>query len=108
MTKEANKVAMAVPQQEFEGKLAQKNVVRERLSEELASAKGELAVAASTCKEEIVVEVEKARVALSNNYDHKLVAASLAAEKKYVAEIECINKKSKSTRRSTRRSANNT
>ncbi len=105
---EDNKVAMAALQQEFEGKLAQEIVVRERLSEELASAKGELAAVASSCQEEIVAEVEKARVAVSNNYDRKLVAASLAVEKKYVAEVEGMNKKSKSTRRSTRKSASNT
>ncbi len=86
-------VAMAALQQEFEGKLEQEIIVRERLSEELASAKGELAVAASAYQEEIVAEVERARVAVSNNYDRKLVAASLAAEKKYVAEVESMKKK---------------
>jgi hypothetical protein len=62
VTNEDNKVAMAALHQEFQGKLAQEIVVRERLSEEFASAKGELAAAASTCQEEIVAEVEKARV----------------------------------------------
>ena len=93
VTIEDNKVAMAALQQEFEGKLAQEFVVRERGSEELASAKRELAAAASACQEQIVTEVEKARVALSNNYDRKLVAASFAAEKKYVAEVEGMKKK---------------
>ncbi len=74
--KEYNKVAMASLQHELHGKLAQEIVVRERLFEELASAKRELAAAASACQEEIVAEVEKSRVALSNNYDRKLVAAS--------------------------------
>ncbi len=68
MTKEDNKVAMASLQQEFQGKLSQEIVVRERLFEELASAKQELATAASACQEEIVAEVEKTRVTLSNNY----------------------------------------
>ncbi len=72
--------------------MAQEIVVRERLFEELASAKGELAAAASACQEEIVAEVEKARVAISNNYDRKLVGASSAAEKKYVAEVEGVKK----------------
>ncbi len=88
--------------------MTQEIVVRERLSEELASAKGKLAAAASACQEEVVAEVEKARVALSNNYDRNLVAASLAAEKKYVAEVEGMKTKSKSSRRSTRKSASNT
>ena len=88
--------------------MAQEIVVRERLSEEIASAKGELAAAASTCQEEIVAEVEKARVALHSNYDRKLVAASLAAEKKYAREVDGMKKKSKSTRRSTTKSATNT
>ena len=86
VTKEDNKLAMATLQHEFEGKLAQEIVVRERVSEELASAKRELAAAASACQEQIVTEVEKARVALHNNYDRKL----------------------KSTRRSTTKSASNT
>ncbi len=46
MTKEDNKVAMVDLQQELQGKVAQEIVVRERLSEELASAKRELAAAA--------------------------------------------------------------
>ena len=93
VTKEDNKVAMAALQQEFEGKLAQEIVVRERVSEELASAKRELAAAASASQEQIVSEVEKARVALHSNYDRKLVAASLAAEKKYAREVEGMKKK---------------
>ena len=93
VTKEDNKVAMAALQQEFEGKLAQEIVVRERVSEELASAKRELAAAASTCQEQIVTEVEKARVALHSNYDRKLVASLLAAEKKYAREVEGMKKK---------------
>ncbi len=105
---EDNKVAMAALQQEFEGKLTQEIVVHGRLSEELASAKGELAAAALACQEEIVAEVEMARVALSNNYDRKLATAPLAAEKKYAAEVEGMKKKSKSTRRSTRKSASST
>ena len=108
MTKEDNKLAMAALQQEFEGKLAQEIVVRERVSEELASAKRELADAASACQEQIVTEVEKARVALHSNYDRKLVAASLAAENKYAREVEGMKKKSKSTRRSTTKSASYT
>ncbi len=60
VTKEDNKVAMVALQHEFQGKLAQEIVVRERLSEELASAKRELAVAALSCQEQIVAEVEKA------------------------------------------------
>ncbi len=51
MPKEDNKVAMVALQQEFQGKLAQEIVVRERLSEELVSAKRQLAAAASTCQE---------------------------------------------------------
>ena len=93
VTKEDNKVAMAAIRQEFEGKLAQEIVVRERVSEELASAKRELAAAASACQEQIVTEVEKARVALHSNYDRKLVAASLAAEKKFAGEVEGLKKK---------------
>ena len=93
VTKEDNKVAMAALQQEFEGKLAQEIVVRERVSEELASAKRELAAAASACQEQIVTEVEKARVALHSNYDRKLVAATLAAEKKFAGEVEGLKKK---------------
>jgi hypothetical protein len=62
------------------------------VSEELASAKRELAAAASACQDQIVSEVEKARVALHSNYDRKLVAASLAAEKKYVAGVEDVEK----------------
>jgi bacillopeptidase F (M6 metalloprotease family) len=93
VTKEDNKLAMAALQQEFEGKLAQEIVVRERLSEELASAKGELAAAASACQEQIVTEVEKARVALHSNYDRTLVASLLAAEKKYAREVEGMKKK---------------
>jgi hypothetical protein len=49
VTKEDNKVAMAALQQEFYGKLAQEIVVRERLSEELANATGQLVAAASAC-----------------------------------------------------------
>ena len=56
VTKEDNKVAMAALQQECQGKLAREIVVRERLCDELASAKGELAAAASACQEEIVAE----------------------------------------------------
>ncbi len=41
VTKEDNKVAMTTLQHEFQGKLAQEIVVRERLSENLASAKRE-------------------------------------------------------------------
>ena len=93
VAKEDNKVAMAAIRQEFEGKLAQEIVVRERVSEELASAKRELAAAASACQEQIVSEVEKARVALHSNYDRKLVAATLAAEKKFVKEVEGFEKK---------------
>ncbi len=93
MTKEDNKVAMAALQQECQGKLAQEIVVRERLFEELARAKRELAAAASACQEQIVAEVGKATVALNTNYDRKLLAISSAAEKKYVAEIEGINEK---------------
>ncbi len=60
-------------------------------------------------KKKIVAEAGEGTVALNTNYDRKLIAASLAAKKKYVAEIEGINKKTKSTRRSTsRRSASNT
>ncbi len=39
-----------------------------------------------------MAEVEKARVALSNKYDRKLIAASSTAEKKYVAEVEGMKK----------------
>ena len=63
------------------------------MSEELASAKRELAAAASACQEQIVSEVEKARVALHLNYDRKLVAATLAAEKKFAGEVEGLKKK---------------
>ncbi len=86
---------MAALQQEFQGMLAQEIVVRERLPEELASAKGEFAAVASACQKGNVEEVEKAWVALSNNYDRKLVAASSAAEKKFVAEIEDVKKNQK-------------
>ena len=68
---EDNKVAMAALQQEIEGKLAQEIVVRERVSEELASAKRELAAAASACQDQSVSEVEKARVALHSNNNRK-------------------------------------
>jgi hypothetical protein len=93
VTKEDNKLAMAALQQEFKGKLAQEIVVRERLSEELASAKRELAAAASASQDQIVSEVEKARVALHSNNARKLVDATLAAEKKFAGEVEGLKKK---------------
>ena len=93
MTKEDNKIAMVALQHELQGKLAQEIVVRERLSEELASAKRELAAAASACQDQIVSEVEKARVALHSNNNRKLVDATLAAEKKFAGEVEGLKKK---------------